>query len=352
MDNLFREGFAYRGEPGWHKLGTQMKEGETCVQGLRRAKGNFRVFLAPLTVEIPTKLGTQLIPYPLKSAIVREPVKDDDDYRVFGYVSPDYKLIQNVDIAKTMDLLTDKWPCETVGVLGKGETVFIMLDAGEIEINKELVHLYFGATDTKDGGTSLKIAFTPVRWVCQNTLISGLKSAVVTVTMEHVGGIEQALASRVQLIKQLESAKDNTLEAFNVLAKCTLKPKEIEFILNATYPMPKRPKKAEMLDDLEDMDPTLIAGIYEESTAVNSLWQYYCERQTRFQDLARDLFARVSDQSPTVGNTAWALYNAVVESADYRDGAESANVSAIWGTRSYEKRRAFSAAMTVAVSRK
>jgi len=346
--NLFGERFVYRKEPGWHGLGIPMAEGETCVDGVIRAKADFCIIKTPVFGTVETVDGKQSVSVTDRIMILREPTKDDPEYRFLGFASPTYGIIQNMDIAKSLDILTDKWPCETVGVLGKGETLFVSLDAGEIEIAGEFIHQYFLVTDTRNGGTAMKIAFTPVRVVCQNTLVTGLRSSIISVAMEHVANVHRAFDSRLNLIKQLENAKELTLSSLKLLAKCQLTKNDIDFVLTAVYPMPKYPKKAELLQDTEHIENALVGALYEEATKAQQSFEYYCNRAKAYREQARVLFGQFNDEYSATANTAWALYNAVVESADYRDGAKSVVNSSIWGARANEKKRAFASVLAIA----
>ena len=352
MHNIFGDRFFGRTGPAWHELGTTDPGIVLCSKAVRRAKLDYRVFLAPVSGQVDTPMGTVLVNVPNKMMILREPTTDDPEHRFFGFASPDYGILQNMEIAKALDVLNDDWPVETVGALGMGETVFFTLDAGERKVRGEDIKLYFLITDTRDGGTSLKIVFTPVRVVCNNTLITGLRQSLVTVSLEHIAGLKAAFESRVALVQQMTAAQDATMTVFDRMARCSLKKQEIEFVLKQTYPDPRKPKKATILDDLSDADAKLIGVLYDEASEVNQLWEYYCNRAQMFRDAAGELVSKHNDEFPKTANTAWAVYNAVVESADFRRGSDGIAASAIWGPRSQEKKRAFRAAVDLMDKRK
>lgn len=344
MHNLFGDRFFGRTGPGWHEIGFTDNRITKCEAAVKKAKLDYQIFLASLKADV----GSHQIEVPNKMVILREPTYDDPNYANLGFASPDYSILQNLEIAKAMDVLTDIWPCETVGALGKGETIFITLDAGEREIKGELIRQYFLITDTRDGGTSLKIAFTPVRVVCQNTLVTGLRSALISLSMEHTKGLSQSFPSRLQLVKKLETSRDRTMEAFDLMTKCSLKKGDMDFILNAAYPLPKKPAKAAIVEEFTDKDDIAeIGALYGEATEAVALWQYYCDRARTLQTAAMELFTKFNDEFPKTANTPWAAYNAVAESADWRKGAESVPASAIWGPRGTEKKRAFAAAQAI-----
>lgn len=345
--NIFGDRFFGRTGPAWHEIGTTDPNITSCVKAVKKAKLDYKIFLAPVSGQVETPMGTTLVNVPNKAMILREPTVDDPEHRFFGFASPDYGIIQNVDLAKSLDVLTEDWPCETVGALGNGETVFFTLDAGDFKVRGEDMKSYFLVTDTRDGGTSMKIAFTPVRVVCQNTLVTGLRESLVTVSMEHVAGLQGALDNRLSLVKRLTAAQGATTSVFEKLAKCSLKKSDVEFVLDATYPLPPKPKKATILDDIDDDEVKLIGVLYDEASQANALWEYYCQRSSVLREGAMELFQKHNDEFKKTANTGWGLYNAVVESADFRRGTDSIPVSAIWGARAAEKKRAFKAVVSL-----
>ena len=80
-----------------------------------------------------------------------------------------------------LDPISEKFPVETVGAIGQGEKIFVSLDAGGSKIAGEDHELYWLITDHRDGTGAMTMAFTPVRVVCQITLITGLRNSKVSV---------------------------------------------------------------------------------------------------------------------------------------------------------------------------
>jgi hypothetical protein len=348
--NIFGDRFFGRTGPAWHEIGTTDPNITTCVAAVKKAKIDFKIFLAPVSGQVETPMGIQLVDVPNKRMILREPTHDDPEHRFLGFASPEYGIMQNIDIAKAMDVLTDTWPCETVGALGVGETLFMTLDAGMFKIKGEDVKSYFLISDTRDGGTSMKIALTPVRVVCQNTLVTGLKQSMVSVSLEHVAGIGKTLESRLSLVKKMTAAKDVTIKTFEEMAKYSLKKSEVDFVLSKTYPTPKKPKKAGLLEETFTEEETkLISVLYQEASEANSLWEYYVTRSQILKDAASELFEKHNDEFKKTANTSWGLFNAIVESADFRRGSDSIAESCLFGARAQEKKRGFAALQEVMV---
>lgn len=336
MHNLFGERFVGIRQPAWHGLGKVFENPISALQAVKEADMDFQIVKEPLFAEInghhvPTE----------KVGIFRAPTMDDPQHRFFGTVSEDYGLMQNAEIAKILEPLTEKWPVETAGALGHGETIFMSLDAGDAEIKGEPVKQYFLLTDTRNGGTSLKIAFTPVRVVCQNTLVSGLRQSVVSSAMTHMPNVSKVLAARVDLLQKMQQALKSTMATFEQLASAAITDDDAQAIFAAAYPEPNKPAKMGLLDDFDSATgPDLLGALYDEATRSQEVWQYYCTRTDAFRQGALDCYTRICDEYPAIARTPWAAYNAVVEFADYRTGAKSVQESALFGARAAEKKRA------------
>lgn len=344
--NIFGDRFAGHREPAWHGLGHVFEEPMTAEAAVVLAKMDYQIHLLPLCGSLETPFGTQLVTVDGKSMIAREPVDDDPAWRYFGIASDKYGMVQNMQLAQMLDKLTVDWPVETVGALDGGKTVFFTLDAGTHEVGgkeSETVKKFFLVTDTKDGGTTLKIAFTPVRVVCQNTLVTGLKAATIQGALQHKGNIAGALEFRVDLISRLMKAERTVTAQFDKLAELILTEEDWERVIQVAYPYYPRPKKAMALDEFASEDAELLGGLYAEATQAQELWEYYCERTDAFRAGAKELMLKFNDEQPEVANTGWALYNAIVECEDYRNGSDSVAISTLFGERSQTKRRAFDA---------
>jgi len=341
---IFGQRFLGNRQPAWHGLGRVFTDPMTATDAVRQAGADFQVIKLPLTVNAPDGYTIEL---PEKVALMREPVADDNQYRLLGTAGPDYAVIQNTEIARVLDGLTEEWPVETVGVLGKGETLFISLKAGRSEIAGDEVEDYFLVTDTKDGGTTLRILYTPVRVVCQNTLVAGIRAASTSAQLGHRQGLEAEYNFRVNLMAQLRRSQDEVKAKLTHLAAMRLAEQQVNDILATVYPEPTVPQKAALLSEMEDAGQThrFSADVLAKLQTVRERHEYASERVQAFRNAAEELYIRFNDEHPRNANTGWALYNAVVESADYRNGSSGDNISksAVFGNRAAEKSRAYAA---------
>ena len=329
-------------KPVWQFLGSTFDTNISVSDGLQHVNGDFEIIKAPMKALVDDHGGRRLFSIPDKFCIMRE--LDYDNYAVFGQCSSSFQIIQRRDLAKALDELTLRWPLETMGMLKNGKTMFVVLNAGMMEIKKDPVNLYFMFVDTVDGGTALKCIFTPIRLHCYNALISGIRASVVNASIEHRNNLERDFHFTVGLANKMANAQVSTVEQFELMANKVLTPEQASRIFAAAYPEPKKPSKISILDVVDQDDESLV-DIYQEGMDAASQFESMVNRSIKMREAVNDLYIQLSDEYPNIGGTAYAAYNAVVELADWRTNSESANVDTLFGQRANEKKRAFKQAM-------
>jgi phage/plasmid-like protein (TIGR03299 family) len=346
--NILGERFYGLRVPAWHNLGFVSEVEMTASEALQKIDADYRIEKCPLTTSINTLFGTINMEIPDKVALVREPIDDEATPKVLGFASKDYEIVQNVDFARALDKLADKWPVETVGVLGQGETIFFVLNAGEsVEVAGEEIKQYFLVTDTVDGKTSQKFAFTPIRTVCQNTLHAALSASTVQAGLSHRKGFTMDFEFRVDLVDKLLKARNTTLDLFERMADSILSVTEIDEIIERVYPYPAKPKRLQSSAALfnteftDTLEQDLVDALMDKVEASQYSYEFYIRRADKMRDAVKEIFGKFNDEQPKLANTGWALYNSIVEFADFREGKDTADFSAVFGTRAKEKIKAF-----------
>tara|TARA_R110000824_G_scaffold17485_7_gene70890 strand:- start:2323 stop:3378 length:1056 start_codon:yes stop_codon:yes gene_type:complete len=342
--NVFGERFHSLRVPAWHSLGTTFTEAISASESLIAARMLYGINKYDLVALVED--GTKAIQLEQK-AIIRDPTEDDNEFKVFGVASDQYKIMQNSELGTLLDPLTNKWPVETVGALGNGETVFITLDAGEIRIKDDYVHQYFLITDTKNGTKALQIAFTPVRVVCQNTLSTAMNAATMEIKIKHDEELFREAEFHLKLTGRMQVARDQVIDKFEAMANTTISDEEFKTVLDAAYPMPKKPKRVALLDSITpdslDKDTTLelMSRYKQQSDAYESGVESVVNLRNEVTKKLWDEQYRVSRATT---KTAWSAYNAITEAEDWRNG-NNAQVNSLIGLRAKTKKRAFAAAM-------
>lgn len=119
----------------------------------------------------------------------------DTDNKILGVVSDRYKVVQNAEaFAFTDDLLGEGVKYETAGSLQDGRKIWLLAKLPEkYTIGGEQIEPYLVFSNSHDGSGAIKVAMTPVRVVCQNTLNLALSSAKRIWSTAHVGEISEKL---------------------------------------------------------------------------------------------------------------------------------------------------------------
>lgn len=173
----------------WHGLGTIVKEAPTSDDAIRLAGLDWRVVQNP--VYYRNKIGNEMqnIIIPGYKVNMR-----DTDGAVLGMVTDRYKIVQNDEaFAFTDALLGEGVTYETAGSLASGKRVWMLAKMEGRLITDEKIDQYLVFTNTHDGTGAVRVAITPVRVVCQNTLNLALSQAQRQWSCAHKGDIQSKM---------------------------------------------------------------------------------------------------------------------------------------------------------------
>lgn len=168
--------------PPWVNLGSSVDEAQSSAEALRLAGLDWEVESKPMFVDD----GNEVEGY---KANVRS-----SDGKVLGVVTDRYKIVQNRDaFAFTDMLLGEGVKYETAGSLSNGKRVWMLAKMDTTKICGDDVEPYLVFTNSHDGKGAIKVAMTPIRVVCQNTLTMALSGAKRTWSAKHCGDIQGKL---------------------------------------------------------------------------------------------------------------------------------------------------------------
>lgn len=170
-------------ETPWHGLGTRVAEAPDSKQALILAGLDWKVVQKP----IYTKDRYLIEGY-------KANVRDMDD-KVLGVVTDRYKVVQNEEaFAFTDELLGHGVRYETAGSLQDGRKTWVLARLPrEYIISGEQISPYLVFSNSHDGSGAIKVALTPIRVVCQNTLNLALANASRSWSMIHTGDVKGKL---------------------------------------------------------------------------------------------------------------------------------------------------------------
>ncbi len=188
----------YVDNPPWHGLGTRLAAPPTSREAIEAARLDWTVAKAPLYVVG----GTRLHELPDRFAVLREDQIGHPDCHVFGIAGRGYAPLQNRHAFDFFDPLVQEGHASyvTAGALGKGERVWIQARlTGDLEIaSGDRVKRFLLLSNSHDGTSSVQVKLTPVRVVCNNTLILALSDGCA-INIRH----DQDMAGRLEQAKAL-----------------------------------------------------------------------------------------------------------------------------------------------------
>ncbi len=225
----------YTREKPWHGLGVQVDDAPTSEDALWLAGLGWKV----LQKEIYTEGRIQIPGY---KANVR-----DTDGRVLGVVTDRYKVIQNEEAFAFTDALLGKGVrYETAGSLQDGKKVWLLARLPkEYRIAGERICPYLVFSNTHDGSGAVRVAITPIRVVCNNTLNLALQTAKRSWSMIHTGNIKGKVQEASDTLLRAEDYMEQLGKEFKSLRKITLSDRQVKEYIEILLPMEETPTPAQ-----------------------------------------------------------------------------------------------------------
>jgi phage/plasmid-like protein (TIGR03299 family) len=190
------------GKP-WHGLGVALDAPATAAEAIKAASLDWTVETRPVvTYRVGewdalsrTERRTEML-IPNKKAIVRT-----DTQEVFAIMGDGYEPVQNVDAFNFFDAVIAQGEAmyHTAGSLFGGKKVWIMakLPQDIVVSDNDKIEQYILLSTSHDGSTALRMQFTPVRVVCNNTLSFALRDATGAFYAKHTRNVmERASEAR------------------------------------------------------------------------------------------------------------------------------------------------------------
>ena len=234
----------YVREKPWHGLGTEVKEAPTSADALVYAGLNWsviqkNVYAADATLIPGYKVNTR-----------------NTDNATLGIVSDRYKVVQNSDAFQfTDDLLGAGVTYETAGALQDGRKVW-MLAHMPIIAGDEIAP-YLVVMSSHDGSSGVKVAMTPIRVVCQNTLNLALGSAKRVWTTKHTENVMSRVHEARETLMPAEAYMGELGRGIDELSQIRLSDRKVMEFMQEIFPVSndgpesQRKNNLRLLDDLK-----------------------------------------------------------------------------------------------------
>ena len=219
----------YTREKPWHGLGTRVEVAPTSADALKMAGLDWEV----LQESIYTDAGDKIAGY---KANVRS-----TDKKVLGVVTDRYKVIQNAEAFEFTDtLLGNGVRYETAGSLAEGKKVWLLARLPrEYIIGGERISPYLVFSNTHDGSGAVRVAVTPIRVVCNNTLNLALDTAKRSWSMVHTGDIKGKIQEAKDTLFMAEEYMDNLGREFERLRKVQMTDEQVKEYIELLLPLEK-----------------------------------------------------------------------------------------------------------------
>ena len=214
-------------ETPWHGLGTRVMEAPDSRDALIAAGLDWNVVQEPI--------------YTAENALINGYKANvrDSDRRVLGVVTDRYKVVQNQEaFAFTDELLGQGVRYETAGSLQDGRKVWLLAHMPhEYIISGERISPYLLFSNTHDGSGAIKVALTPIRVVCNNTLNLALRTAQRSWSMIHTGDIKSKMKEAKDTLFKAERYMDELGKEFEKLRMKKLSDQEVMDYIEILLPI-------------------------------------------------------------------------------------------------------------------
>ena len=291
----------YVRETPWHGLGTKVEEAVDSEEALRIAGLNWTVIQKPVYTE-------DHIFIPNYKANIRE-----SDDKVLGIVTDRYAVVQNQEaFAFTDSLLGEGVRYETAGALQQGKKVWLLAKLPDrYKILDDEIESYLVFANSHDGSGAIKVALTPVRVVCQNTLNLALNSAKRTWSEIHVGDVNQKLDEARKALMLSEMYMKNFATEAGKLYRINLTDSKVKEFINELIPM-DNDSSVTRRRNIESLRNDMMLRYFEAPDLVGTPktgWRFinavsdfatHVEPLRKTQNYQENLFARTMDGHPVI----------------------------------------------------
>lgn len=312
----------YCGEMPWHRLGQRLDNPATAEEAIIAAGLDYEVQLTPLA----TMDGLDV---PQRKAVVRYDRQD-----ILGVVGNNFVPIQNRQAFGFLDAIVgeNKLRYHTAGALGKGEKIWMLAklpDQIRVKNSDDVVDKFLLLSNAHDGSAALRVLFTPVRVVCQNTLSVALRQGENQgISIRHEGDLTAKLEQAQEVLGFAHQFYDDAKYKIEMLAGHYPSPVQLKRFFENLYPDPE-----------EDKNNVRAKNIRE---GLQCLFE-----------------TGIGHDDPTIKGTSWLAFNAVTEYIDHHRSTRgnddtdraSRRLNSIWfGSGARLKQKAWNLALDMATS--
>lgn len=280
-------------ETPWHRLGHIIETAPSIEEGIRLAGLNWQVTTEPVYT-----LDAAGVPVQAPAKATRRA----DTGALLGVVGPSYEPLQNSEAFKFFQPFIDNKlaTLETAGSLRDGKRVWVMAKLGLddsiiVPASGDRVAKYVLLSNSHDGTLAIRVGFTPVRVVCNNTLQMSIQDkASRLIRIRHTGKVAENLEKIRDVMNLANQQFEATAEQYRFLAGKQISQSDLEKYVKIVFSTPKQ------LEDPESQGGSKV-----------------------LPNIVRLFEGGRGNDMEGVKGTLWAAYNAVTEYVQYERGEDA-----------------------------
>jgi phage/plasmid-like protein (TIGR03299 family) len=311
------ETMAFAGQLPWHGLGTALEEADLYdwQSASRKAGLDWEAERVPLLTADK------------QERVARYAVRRKSDGRILGTVGSKYTLLQNKDAFGwfTPFLEAREAALHTAGSLAEGSRIWVLAKLNReplVIAEGDEVEKFILLSHSHDGSLAVRVGFTPIRVVCQNTLSMAHGSdASKLIRVKHSRSVHENLTNIQQVMNLANQEFEATAEQYKLLARREINQVDLRKYVRRVF----------KLDEADEVSSRM-SNILDEVVG-----------------LAK---AGVGNDLPSVRGTYWAAYNGVSEYLTYQHGRNESNrLNSLWfGENANVNRHALDTAVQMALA--
>ncbi len=281
------------GAAPWHNLGRKFEVPPSLEEALVAAGLDWKVTTEPLFSGAKEQVEAML-------------TRRSSDNSILGVVGPTYTPLQNTEAFDFFKPFIDEKAAqiETAGSLRHGKRVWVLAKINRDPMvikGNDVVEKYVLLSNSHDGTLAVRVGFTPVRVVCNNTLSMAINSeASKLIRIKHTKNVAANLESVQEIMNLADSEFEATANQYRMLTQKDINSKDLEkyvkLVFNTTAKLVEAGGNVEELNNKRIIQQ--IVPLFEKG--------------------------RGNDMKEIKG-TMWAAYNAVNEYLQYERGSDNSN---------------------------
>jgi phage/plasmid-like protein (TIGR03299 family) len=311
------ETMAYAGAVPWHGLGTPLADEDRYDWGNASVKAglNWEAEKIPLVTADDAR-----------QTVDHFAVRRNTDGKVLGAVGKKYTILQNRDAFKWFQpfLEAREASLETAGSLKEGSRIFVLAKLNRdpiiVAVGDEVLK-YLRLSHSHDGSLAVRVGFSPIRVVCQNTMSAAIRhKASKLIRVKHTRDVHQNLENIRETVNAIDAEFEATAEQYKLLARKSINQADLEKFVRLVFKVKEGQDASTRMKNLMEE----VTGLFEAGRGNNL---------------------------PSVRGTYWTAYNAVSEWLTWNRGRNADNrLSSLWhGDGANVNRHALETALEMAV---